>query len=105
MAESTNPHPIDVAHLAASYQYMGLRTISSLDLYFNRYLATGARLRAILENDLANAITQSVDEEALEELPDVVRFLVAHAPEEAWGSRAIVNAWLKRRKTPASQLA
>jgi hypothetical protein len=57
---------------------------------------TGDFLRAVLSNDLRGAIGMA-DEVSGPALPGLMRFLVNECPSQAWGSSALVAAWLGGR--------
>lgn len=61
--------------------------------YFTERRPTGSFLRACLSNDLTQAIRRAdpINQVALLR---IVGFLLNHAPATAWGSPAIVEAWL-----------
>lgn len=51
---------------------------------------TGDFLRAVLENNLWQAIGRA-DDENLPRLPDIVAWVYENMPHKAWGSREAVN--------------
>jgi hypothetical protein len=65
-----------------------------------RYLIHGIRpgqfLQAVLSNNLIGAIARG-DVKNLEGLVVLVRYLVHHAPAQAWGSPEAVAAWIAAR--------
>lgn len=67
-----------------------------LALYLVHHLKTGSFLRAVLSNDLRDAVRRA-DEASREGLYRLVAFLEHHSPSDCWGSAAIVDAWLERR--------
>jgi hypothetical protein len=60
--------------------------------YIESRIVPGGFLFAALKNDLRDAVVRA-DPENLIRLPFVVLWLVAHAPEECWGSLEAVAAW------------
>lgn len=65
----------------------------ALQRYFERGLDPGGFVRAVLENDLVQAVLRHDGETDLVEL---VRWLWQAAPSDAWGSPAQVDAWSER---------
>jgi len=66
---------------------------SGLIEYFAQRRETGSFLRACLENDLREACARADDINRYE-LHAIVTFLNNFCPSTAWGSPAIVTAWL-----------
>lgn len=64
---------------------------SGLVSYFDRRRRPGDFLRAVLSNDLAQAVLQRTKDVDLDVL---VRWLWAYAPPGSWGSPATVDQWL-----------
>jgi hypothetical protein len=60
-------------------------------------LVPGHFLRAVLRNDLQEAIFRG-DEESLVALPCLVRWLYSEAPAPCWGSPSKVDAWIVERQ-------
>lgn len=60
--------------------------------YFGEGILPGSFLQSVLTNNLTQAVLRQ-DVESMVELASIVRFLVAHAPAPAWGSREAVLAW------------
>lgn len=67
--------------------------LAGLERYVKGHVATGGFLRACLENDLTGAVLRA-DEESLEALPRIVRWLHDEAPGNCWGSAEAVAKWL-----------
>jgi hypothetical protein len=65
-------------------------------VYFEDHLPPGDGLLAILENDLRQTLNRA-DPDTLAGLVNIVSFLMNEAPAEAWGSPALVRAWLAAR--------
>lgn len=68
---------------------------ASLDRYANDRVETGGFLRAILENDLCEAVCRA-DEINFQFLPVIVRYVYNELPAPCWGSKEKVAAWLKK---------
>lgn len=66
----------------------------SIDLYVQHRVPTGGFLRAVLENDLRNAIG-SADMDAMDNLKHIVCYLYNEIPSNCWGNKERVEAWLK----------
>lgn len=58
-------------------------------------------LRAVLENNLKEAVLQA-DDFNLRNLPAFVAYLYNHTPIECWGSAEKVTKWLTVSNTPTS---
>lgn len=54
----------------------------------------GGFLCAVLENDLVGAFGKA-DNINADRMEDYARFIVNYAPRDSWGSRKIVDAWIK----------
>lgn len=63
--------------------------------YFEKGIAPGHFLRAVLENDLFNAMGRA-DEFNRLALPNYVRFIYNYAPGNSYGSPEKVSAWLAK---------
>jgi hypothetical protein len=62
------------------------RFVQSLQLYAEHGCEPGSFLRAVLENDLFEAVSRA-DSEAASSLPDIVRYIYNNIPMGIWGSR------------------
>ena len=54
---------------------------------------TGGFLQAVLANDLRGAVGRA-DEQSGPALPNIIMFLVNHAPASSWGTQEQVRTWL-----------
>ncbi len=77
--------------------YLSAGTVDQINDYIIQGVPPGDFLRAILANDLANAVAMA-DENNLHNLPAFVSYLYKHAPADCWGSYAKVGAWLELRR-------
>ena len=68
---------------------------NGLMLYLARGIETGSFLRAVLENDLTEAVGYADDDNRLK-LADLVVVLHSTLPSESWGSKDKVAAWIER---------
>lgn len=68
---------------------------ASLDRYANQHIETGGFLKAVLENDLCEAVCRA-DEINFQFLPVLVRYVYNELPAPCWGSKEKVAAWLKK---------
>lgn len=66
----------------------------SLDRYVNHRIETGSFMRAVLENDLFEAINRG-DKDSLEALPNIVRYIYNNVRSDCYGSPQRVREWLK----------
>jgi hypothetical protein len=57
----------------------------------------GSFINAVLENDLAQALGRA-DEDARENLHDIVKYLYNQAPSSCWGSKEKVNQWREKKR-------
>ena len=69
--------------------------IASLSRYSTEHVATGSFLRAVLENDLCEAVCRA-DEFNFKLLPVIVRYVYNELPAPCWGSKQKVAEWLKK---------
>lgn len=66
-----------------------------LDLHVLHGLPTGSFLRAVLTNDLREALARA-DDKALAALPAIVGWLYNEAPAGCWGSAEKADRWQHR---------
>lgn len=67
---------------------------ASIDRYVEHGIPTGSFLRFVLENNLSQSVAQA-DERNIRLIPEIVNYIYNQIPGAAWGSEAIVDAWLK----------
>lgn len=67
--------------------------LDGLERYVNDKIPTGSFLRAVLENDLRDAVARA-DAESLKVLPGLVILVHMELPSECHGSPEAVAAWL-----------
>lgn len=65
----------------------------ALVLYLVHRVRTGSFLRAVLENNLKEAVARA-DEVSGRHLVEIVRFLYTCAPHPCWGNQEAVDRWL-----------
>lgn len=81
--------------IPASYDpFIGAAFGSALERYFHHHIETGGFLRAVLENDLTQAV-QRMNPRDIEVLWALMQLLLEAAPSNAWGDKDKVAAWLK----------
>lgn len=68
-------------------------TIGAIDRYVKNRIPTGGFLRAVLENDLREAMGRA-DSINRESLFDIVSYIYNECPAACWGSVENVEAWL-----------
>lgn len=82
--------------------FKGVVMPESLREGFARYVVhrieTGQFLRAVLENDLTEAVGRAATVENVLALPALCGWLYNHAPPDCYGSRVKVTAWLLSRR-------
>lgn len=79
-------------------------TWESLQRYIDQGIPTGGFLRACLENDFSNACDRA-DLVNRYHLVSLAAYIVHEMPDQCWGSRAAVDAWIEagKQKRRASQ--
>lgn len=70
--------------------------IGSLKRYTEDKVPTGSFLRAVLENNLVEAIGRA-DYININRLPSIVQYIYENLPHNCWGSAEIVNNFLKSK--------
>lgn len=76
----------------------------SLDAYANEGRPTGDFLRAVLSNNLRESFGRA-DHVNLTFMPHIVAYVYERVPSLAWGSEALVDAWLRRKKAEREKVA
>ena len=69
--------------------------IPSITRYVQARIPTGGFLKAVLSNDLKEAVFQA-DDENIDLLPQIVKYLYNEVPSGCWGSPEKVRTWLAR---------
>ena len=67
----------------------------SIDYYVRQHRPTGAFLRNVLANDLAEAVL-SADPKALINLPHILAYIYNEIPGACWGDQERVRRWLAK---------
>lgn len=73
-----------------------IRIISSLNRYAIDKIPTGPFLRAVLENNLKEAVARA-DEDNLRLLPEIVQYCHENLSRDCWGSSEIVSEFLESK--------
>ena len=73
--------------------YSLAKNLDGLKRYVEHRIPTGGFLRAVLENDLKEAVARA-DDENQHVIPIYVCWLYNEAPSTCWGSPEAVKAWL-----------
>jgi hypothetical protein len=71
-------------------------TRAALDRYVDHQILPGGFLMSVLSNNLFSAVARA-DNENLEALPELVRYIYNHCPSACWGSEGKVYEWVKER--------
>ena len=87
------------------YTFRGMtipeRMLSGLTRYIEHGIPPGDFLKAILTNDLYEAVSRA-DDDNIKILPAYIGYLYNEAPGDCWGSRGTMDAWItSRRKVSA----
>ena len=81
-----------------TYRFRGFEArtdmLEKLNAYAERHEPVGDFLRAVLENNLSEAVGRA-DEDNLKNLPAFVIYLYNEMPSPCWGSPEKVKAWLE----------
>ncbi len=85
------------------YENIPKLLMEGLTRYVEDRVPTGSFLRAVLENDLHQACMTGTAA-SLIHMPALSRFIYNETPEECWGSKEKVEAWLKNEKDAAAPL-
>ena len=75
------------------YLHIPQLTIDTLKRYTDNRLATGSFLRAVLANDLFEAVARA-DEMNMQTIPLIVKYIYNELPGGCWGSYEAVDAYL-----------
>ena len=77
--------------------YSGIKpsTMAAIRRYADHHTPTGGFLRAVLSNNLVEAVGMA-DEENLKALPVIVRYCYNEIPGNCWGSEQYVEKWLEQ---------
>ena len=77
-----------------NYDKINPDIIASIRRYADLHCPTGDFLRAVLSNDLKQAVMRA-DDENIRVLPEIVCYCYWEIPHSCWGSPERVKAWLK----------
>lgn len=70
--------------------------------YVEQGIEPGGFLLAVLQNNQEEAFGRA-DIENMERMADYAVFLYNYAPRECWGSKEIVEAWMKNKRSAAGE--
>lgn len=71
--------------------------IGGFDRYVERGIEPGSFLRAVLENDLVNAVSRA-DMFNVKKLDKICEYMKYYMPYDCWGSKEIVEKWIREKK-------
>ena len=80
--------------------YIPKRMMDGISMYINHKIKPGGFLRAVISNNLKDAVGMA-DDENLANLPAYVSYFYNEAPSDCWGSEEKLNAWIMSRKEAA----
>lgn len=72
------------------------RMMPGIRLYINKGIVPGSFLKAVICNDLREAVG-CADDENLENLPAFVMYFYNEAPGSCWGSKEKMYAWAETK--------
>lgn len=81
--------------MSFAYNFIPELTRDSLYRYVNHHVPTGSFLRAVLTNNLFEAVGRA-DDENLKALKFIVTYIYNEVPSNCWGSEEKVQEWLKK---------
>ncbi len=70
-------------------------TLATLKRYVEDGLPTGGFLRAVLSNNLFEAVMRADDWNSVV-LKEIAQYIYWELPRESWGSEEIVDAWIEQ---------
>jgi len=76
-----------------NYDKIKPEIIASIRRYADQHCPTGDFLRAVLENDLKEAVGRA-DDYNIRVIPEIVRYCYNEIPCNCWGSPERVKTWL-----------
>jgi hypothetical protein len=76
---------------------MKIDTQEALERYVKQRIPTGDFLRAVLSNDLFDAMGRA-DLDNRRDLYEICQYVYNDMPSTCWGSPAIVDAWLAKEE-------
>ncbi len=88
---------LDKAATDPVYAAMRFELVEALLRYAYHGIPPGGFLRAVLHNDLLNAVGRA-DDHSLRVLRTIVMFCYLELPHQCWGSQERVTVWLARFK-------
>jgi len=77
-----------------AYDHIKPSTLEGIQSYVHQHCPPGGFLRAVLENNLQEAVIRA-DKENLMGLREIVQYVYWEVPHLCWGSPAKVKAWLE----------
>jgi hypothetical protein len=77
--------------------YIPERMMGGIKRYIEHGIKPGSFLRAVIQNDLREAVG-AADDENMANLPAYVAYFYNEAPSDCWGSPENMEAWIERKE-------
>ncbi len=77
--------------------YIPERMMGGIKRYIENGILPGSFLKAVIQNNLSDAVGQA-DDENLQNLPAYVGYFYNEAPFNCWGSKTKMEKWVERFK-------
>jgi hypothetical protein len=94
--------PLQIESAHAKYPNIPISTLTTLQLYVDTGCPTGSFMRAVLENDLFEAVNHA-DKDNQASLVDLVKLIYNDVPGNCHGSTHRVDDWINQRGLEAYQ--
>ena len=89
--------PLEIDGMEINYDKVPVpHMVGGVRRYLENGIAPGHFLTAVITNDLGQAVAHG-DSNNQAALADWVRFFYNYTPRDCWGSRDIMEAWMRKR--------